>query len=153
MDEFATTFMKMLLKVWNDTGSSRVSLLYHWDAFRWNVEGEFECSLHDEFLSFFSPQLLFLRFPGWMQENLHNKRLCVTSLRPWNSWILIIWQLWWKNSLLEIYRCIREEIFVIPKRPRKKYDGDIQYHFDFGLEYSPRKRINPSSYMETKLKV
>ena len=37
----------------------------------------------------------------------------------------------------EIYRIIREELFVFPVRPRSMFDGDIQYHFDFGIEYSP----------------
>jgi hypothetical protein len=147
MDEFATTFMKMLKHMCEMTPV------------------QFEQS--------FTPFITGMHFDGMLRENLnvrymmsfcrslahncyfcaslagckrifHNKKaLChkFETLEQLDSNHLTTMV---KKFTAEIYRCIREEIFVIPKRPRKKYDGDIQYHFDFGLEYSPLKEENQS---------
>jgi hypothetical protein len=45
-----------------------------------------------------------------------------------------------KKFTEEIYRIIREELFVILDTPRAAFDGDIQYHFDIASEYSPVKQ-------------
>lgn len=51
----------------------------------------------------------------------------------------------------EIYRIIREEVFVITKWPREDHDGGIQYHFDFGFEYSSPKADNMAFLLNGKL--
>jgi hypothetical protein len=48
------------------------------------------------------------------------------------------------ETTAEIYRVLREEFFVIDGWPRNRNDGKIQYHFDFGLEFSPLKEDDTS---------
>lgn len=58
-----------------------------------------------------------------------------------------------KRTTSDIYKSLREKVFVCkvveekPRRTPPKYrrdDGGIQYHFDFGIEFSPLKEDNVS---------
>jgi hypothetical protein len=86
------------------------------DAFRWNVEENLNVRYMMSFCRSLAHNCYFCA--SWLdaRESFITKDFVSQVWEPWNSWILIIWQLWWKNTLLEIYRCIREEIFIIPKR-------------------------------------
>jgi hypothetical protein len=69
-----------------------------------------------------------------------------------------------KKTTSEIYRMLRENVFVcnlVKKRPRqtpgeyKRDDGGIQYHLDFGMEFSSLKEDNVSFLLsghKTKIK-
>jgi hypothetical protein len=61
-----------------------------------------------------------------------------------------------QRTTSEIYRILREEVFVCelmeikPRQAPRQYkrdDGGMQYHFDFGMEFSPLKEDNVSFFL------
>jgi hypothetical protein len=110
-------FMKILkLYVWNDTGSIRaVSLFYHWDAFRWNVEENLNVRYMMSFCRSLAHNCYFCASCLDARESFITKELCVTSLRTLEQLDSNHLTTMVKNSAWDL-SMHQGRNFVIPKR-------------------------------------